>query len=341
MNHLDLFSGIGGFALAAKWAGFKTVAFVEIDEFCQKVLKKHWQGVPIYGDIKKIRWFVANRKIHGLEERMVARTQNNGQSSGINYELVRIETIDLLTGGFPCQPFSCAGKRGGTEDDRYLWPEMLRAIHEVKPKWILAENVPGLLTLQDGMVFERVCADLEAEGYEVLPLVIPACSQGAPHRRDRVWIVAHIKDSINGRDRGWNNGDQTRSKCSLQIAGSDRHAPDINGFDGDNAGLGSGEVSQFQEAEIQRCESTSDADRNGLQGSRTEQQTSRMRQFIQGGESWNEPWLEAATRLCRMDDGVSNRVDRLKSLGNAIVPQVAYYITKAIGEANAAHTNAM
>ena len=159
--HLDLFSGIGGFALAARWMGWQTVQFVEIDNFCQKVLTKNFPNVPIHGDIKTF----------------------NGESLR--------GTIDILTGGFPCQPFSAAGKRKGTEDSRHLWPEMLRVIGEVQPSVIVGENVYGLLNWSGGLVFQQVQTDLENLGYSVTPFVLPACGIQAPHRRDRVWFVAH------------------------------------------------------------------------------------------------------------------------------------------------------
>lgn len=157
-THLDLFSGIGGFALAAQWAGCRTVAFCERDKFCQAVLKKHWPEVPCHEDICKLDG-----------------TQYRG--------------VDLLTGGFPCQPFSCAGKRRGKEDDRYLWPEMLRVITEAGPDWVLGENVTGIINLElDGCI-----SDLESAGYAVQAFVIPVCAVDARHRRDRVWILAHAK----------------------------------------------------------------------------------------------------------------------------------------------------
>jgi DNA (cytosine-5)-methyltransferase 1 len=155
-THLDLFSGIGGFALAAGWAGFKTIGFCEIDKFCQGVLKKHWPKTPIHENIKELR---------------------GGAYAGCT----------LLTGGFPCQPFSQAGKRRGKEDDRHLWPEMLRIIKEAKPCWIIGENVAGIIHME----LDQVCSDLEACGYEVQPLIIPACGVDAPHRRYRVWIIAN------------------------------------------------------------------------------------------------------------------------------------------------------
>ena len=155
LTHLDLFSGIGGFALAAKWNGFQTVAFCDCEPYAQAVLKKHWPDVPCHKDIREVR--------------------------GDLYA-----GVTLLTGGFPCQPFSVAGKQRGKDDNRYLWPEMCRVIREARPAWIIGENVAGIVNL----ALDTVCADLEAEGYEVEPIIIPACAVDAPHRRDRVWIVA-------------------------------------------------------------------------------------------------------------------------------------------------------
>ena len=154
-THLDLFSGIGGFALAAGWAGFETVGFCDNEPYAQAVLKKHWPNAQIHGDIKTL--------------------------DGTAYR-----GVTLLTGGFPCQPFSCAGKQRGKDDDRYLWPEMLRVIQEARPNWIVGENVVGII----GLALDQVCSDLEACGYEVEPIIIPACGVDAPHRRNRVWVVA-------------------------------------------------------------------------------------------------------------------------------------------------------
>ena len=159
-THLGLFEGIGGFSLAAKWMGWETLAWCEWNEFGQKVLRHHFPKAEGFGDITKTDFKkYANR-------------------------------IDILTGGFPCQPFSMAGKRKGTNDERYLWGEMLRAIQEVKPKYVIAENVFGITNIDGGLVFEQVCLDLEAEGYEVQPFIIPAAAKNAPHRRDRCWFIA-------------------------------------------------------------------------------------------------------------------------------------------------------
>lgn len=159
---LDLFSGIGGISLAAEWAGIKTVAFCEIEPFCQKVLKKHWPEVHIFDDIK-------NLSADALRGR------------GINTD------IDIIAGGFPCQPFSVAGKQRGTKDDRHLWPEMLRIIKEVKPSWVIGENVIGFVD----MALDTALSDLETIGYSAQSFIIPACSVNAPHRRDRIFIVAN------------------------------------------------------------------------------------------------------------------------------------------------------
>lgn len=164
MTHASLFSGIGGFDLAAEWMGWTNVLNCEIDEFCRMVLKYHFPNAKQYADIRTTDFTVWRGR------------------------------IDILTGGFPCQPFSVAGKRKGTDDDRYLWPEMLRAIREIRPRWVVGENVYGLVNWSGGMVLEQVCADLENEGYEVQPFVIPACAVNAPHRRDRVWIIAYRTD---------------------------------------------------------------------------------------------------------------------------------------------------
>jgi DNA-cytosine methyltransferase len=160
MRHGSLFSGIGGFDLAAQWMNWTNVFHTEWNEFGQKVLKHHFPNSISYHDIIKTDY-----------------TIHNGD-------------IDIITGGFPCQPFSLAGKRKGTDDERYLWHEMLRAIQQIQPTYVVAENVRGLLTIDGGMVFEQVCADLEAEGYEVQPILLPAAGVNAPHRRDRIFIVA-------------------------------------------------------------------------------------------------------------------------------------------------------
>lgn len=181
MTHLDLFSGIGGFSLAVDTIFHEQKnqhIFVEWDPFCQAVLKKHWPEAEYHSDIRAFVADSRSEKPHRL-------------SSKQGEEVAKTRDCYILTGGFPCQPFSHAGRRKGTDDDRYLWPPMLEAITIFRPEWVIAENVAGLASWNEGLVLETVCADLEREGYEVQPFIIPAVAVGAPHRRDRVWIVAH------------------------------------------------------------------------------------------------------------------------------------------------------
>ena len=242
----SLFSGIGGFDLGLERAGMKIKWQVEIDEFCNRVLEKHWPDVKRYRDIKEI----------GGEE---------------------LEPVDVVCGGFPCQPFSAAGKRRSKQDDRYLWPEMLRVISTVRPTWVVGENVAGIISL----ALDDVLADLEDAGYSCGSLVIPACAVNAPHRRDRVWIVAH------------------RNSSKQTSADTD-------------------------------CEHRKESDRR--------HQLGQTRRKMPSGWSldeslWQETWIQAATRICRVDDGLPGRLDRakrLKALGNAVVPQIVEIIGRAI-----------
>jgi DNA (cytosine-5)-methyltransferase 1 len=242
MKHLDLFSGIGGFAYAIDqvWEDVEHT-FCDIEPFSQRVVKKHWPESKVYGDIRDI-----------TDE----------------------PQTDILTGGFPCQPFSAAGKRGGSEDDRFLWPEMLRVIRLTRPTWLIAENVGGIITIENGLVFEQACLDLEASGYAVQPFVLPALSVDAIHRRDRVWIIAY-DESQRGEKR------PVYSKANSEGQPTPHR--------------------QWPDLWVQRV------------GINT----------IQFREE-DEPFI------CGMDDGLSDRVDRLKGLGNAIVPQVALEIFRAI-----------
>ena len=172
---LDLFSGLGGFSLGLERTGhFETVAFCDNNKYSKLVIDKHWKGIKIYDDIREI-------------------TKEKFTTDGI-------ETPDIITGGFPCQPFSVAGKQKGTSDDRHLWPEMFRIIKTFKPRFIIGENVRGIVNIQDGMVFETVCTDLEDEGYEVQPFNIPAAGVGAPHRRERIWFIAIREESMVNSD---------------------------------------------------------------------------------------------------------------------------------------------
>jgi len=355
-THLDLFSGIGGFALAARWAGIKTVQFVEIDKFCQQVLRKNFPGIPIHDDIKTF----TNTDRNGLQEPW-AKQQTSGDR-----QLFQDRPF-LLTGGFPCQPFSCAGKRRGKEDDRYLWEEMLRVIKEFKPRWIIGENVAGInslfqydsfsemegkeyLTPEDAKadfkgISERtgtnslwvVLDDLEKIGYSVQTCIIPACAVGAPHRRDRVWIVAYSvsrsSEISNSGTVDCENGEtQKCRKTDIQDSSAYRncHAPDT----ARELSHGSREPRGRRGELADKSCSLADTSNQGLPGREWpgphEQGQATHGSTSERNHTWDEPWIEVATRLCRVDARVSNRVDRLKALGNAIVPQVAFEIMKAI-----------
>lgn len=163
----SLFSGIGGFDLGLERAGLKIKFQVENNEYCRHVLKKHWPTVPCHFDITKIDW-------------------------------EWIPRVDLVCGGFPCQPFSVAGKRRGQADDRYLWPEVVRCLDTLRPTWFLGENVPGLINL----ALDQVCADLEGLGYQVWPVCVPACAVDAPHIRQRIWIIGFHPNTDRSRYEG-------------------------------------------------------------------------------------------------------------------------------------------
>ena len=340
LTHLDLFSGIGGFSLAADRVWGKdniTHIFCENDLFCQAVICKHWPEAQIYGDIRTLTYASEQRRqqkprgTHGNEGADEGGSKNDyheptGSGEGNRYT--------LLTGGFPCQPFSQAGRRRGEDDDRFLWPEMLRVIREFSPLWVIAENVRGLLTIGGGVVFERVCTDLEAAGYEVQPLIIPAVAVGAPHRRDRVWFVAHRSSERRQQD--------PRGALSDESANEGRPAQNHNEFAGDNKGNRTATDTTYSRGR------GGSADRRPIQRRQVlpaeQEDGSALRDKGEGriehsgAGDWNENWLEVATRLCTLDDGLPNGLVRprgwrnaaLKAGGNSIVPQVAEEIMRAI-----------
>jgi DNA (cytosine-5)-methyltransferase 1 len=276
MNHLGLFEGIGGFSLAARWMGWHTKAWVEINPFCQKVLKKNFPEVQGYADIKEF--------------------------DGTKYR----GTIDIITGGFPCQPFSIAGKRKGKEDDRYLWPEMLRVIREVRPSFIVGENVTGII----GMALEQVLTSLEAEEYNTETFIIPACAVNAPHRRDRLWIIAYTNyNGSHGAENGQGNieGNYNNTTWENPIKQS-------KGYSNKTA------RKVITNTKIKRLSEWNAESFQHKTHSTTERYT-----CIPG-------WKNFPTKpgVCGRNDGIPNRVDRLKGLGNAIVPQVALQIFKSI-----------
>jgi len=297
LTHIDLFSGIGGFALAAQWAGFKTEVFCEKDEFCQRVLCKRFGA--FIADSERMRELQSKG---GIGEQR-GRTSNGSPliPDIRDFDGTKWRGATLLTGGFPCQPFSQAGQRRGTDDDRHLWPEMLRVISEARPSWVVGENVAGIINME----LDTVLADLEGEGYEVGTVVLPACAKNAPHRRDRVWIIANSRCEHG-------TGKQYKGKITEKGGGTrdavkpERPTEDARVGDApDPPEQGLSLTGQARVGEL------SEEERKGLHD-RPEQ------------SSWQIPWHEVATRFCRVDDGVSDRVHRLKALGNAIVPQVAY-----------------
>lgn len=282
MKHLDLFSGIGGFALAARWMGWTTVQFVEIDSFCHKVLSKNFPNVPIHDDIKIFRGT-------GLQG-----------------------TIDIITGGFPCQPYSIAGERKGKEDDRHLWPEMLRVIGEVQPTYVVGENVYGLLNWSGGLVFDEVQSDLENLGYSVTPFVLPACGVNAPHKRDRVWFVAHTSGELWGQ--GANNG----GRSTKEHIGTRRQIRNQS-----TSTVSGGHASDSYIKRVQRRTSSRNTEDEGTD---SEQFFGRHYQPY----DWRDFPTESPVRVG--NDGLPANVVRcaIKATGNAIVPQVAFEIFKAI-----------
>ncbi len=339
MKHLDLFSGIGGFALATEmvWDNVEHV-FCDIEPFSQAIIKKHWPSSKIYGDIRTLTANAESKQTQPTEsERLYAK-------SGVSDR----ERVYLLTGGFPCQPFSAAGKRRGTEDSRHLWPEMLRVIREFKPRWVIGENVGGLVTWSNGLVLEQIHLDLEAQGYEVQAFIIPAVSLNAPHRRDRVWIVAHATGNDAYRNAGeFSQSDEqkpqarpdqrlTKSSSTNSSNGSDSTSKRLQGqrYEADTTGA------QPNDQQLNgRSGSGATADSNnskrwgGQHGKQKKAQRGTRHNKLTGGDSWDRKWPQVAAALCRVDDGLPRRLDRtarLKGLGNAIVPQVAAQIMQAI-----------
>lgn len=303
-THIDLFSGIGGFALAANWAGYQTEIFCERDEFCQKVLGKHWPTVPIVGDI-------------------------------FDFDGTQHAGADLLTAGIPCQPYSCAGKRLGAEDDRALWPEALRVIREARPRWVVIENVAGFINL----ALDGVLSDLEAEGYETGAVVLPACAVNAPHRRDRVWIVAHDSRTGAGMEAYRSRGQERESARTLESAVLPQAvraggAEGINASFEDVAHATKQGFSDWRSAPMERRDSFAKFERRDCNNGTIRKPLAGlggMADEIPG--NMDRHFDAEPDHIPRVARGIPNRCARLKALGNAIVPQVAYQILSAMKEA--------
>jgi len=288
LNIVDLFSGIGGFSLGLHNADkrFKTIAFAENDPFCQKVLKKNFGNTKIFNDIREV----------SIDQ-----------------------PVFLVCGGFPCQGFSVAGRQRGTDDDRYLWGEMFDIIKQTKPRWVIAENVRGIVTTQDGLAFNIVHSDLESEGYEVQAFNIPAIGKGAWHRRERIWFIANSNAGLGSRttdeiQTGWNtaaNGSKITSNSNSRLRGR-------------WGTIGSSGDQQDRELPVTQ------------EKSECETQDFRSKTLgcdVVPGETEN--WWQTQSKLCGVPNGISYELDkdrarRIKALGNAIVPQIIETIGKAI-----------
>jgi len=366
---LDLFSGIGGFSLGLESTGyFETIGFVEKDEFCQKVLKKNFNNIPIESEVRNVK--------------------------GDRYK------ADIITGGFPCQPFSVAGKRRGTEDDRYLWDETIRVIRECKPRWFIGENVEGIINISEGKVLQQIQKDLEAEGFEVQCVIIPASGIGAWHQRKRVWIIAHSnsnRDRIkitgsNGEEKeiqgehrekdstSWkfirtNTNDVPNSNSRLNIGENKevqarRNTINSSSKDVSNSNSGmrgrwgtkqssraneewrfySKEEEQTQhdirskaigcDAIFGETKNTSNTNSKGSQrhGVSTDMETKQGQVITERSIEEQQTWWETQSKLCRTPNGISYELDkdrknRIKSLGNSIVPLIARELGLAIMKA--------
>ena len=352
LRHGSLFSGIGGFDLAAEWMGWDNVFHCEWNEFGQKVLKHYWPQAESFSDITKTDF----TKYYG--------------------------TVDIITGGFPCQPYSTAGKRKGKEDERHLWPEMLRAIREISPRFVVGENVRGLTNWNGGLVFEEVCAELESYGYQVAPIIIPACGVDAPHKRERIWFVAY-NHSFFRRERGESeSGEQSRhgksdESCNTEIDGvttysdgaeqrNDRRTDDSEAekVRKENQSNVSRELSSYgnaSNADSWRLERTTKIRRHSFDAKwknennesrpTIQPQSLRLQEPAKNGElerprskfaSERNNWDRFPTQspVCSRNDGFPSELDgitfpkwrneTIKAYGNAIVPQVAFQIFKAL-----------
>jgi len=334
---LDLFSGIGGFSLGLESTGyFETIAFVEKDKFCQQVLKKNFKNIPIESEVRNVK--------------------------GDRY------AADIITGGFPCQPFSVAGKRRGTDDDRYLWDETIRIIRECKPRWFIGENVEGIINIQEGVVLRQVQDDLEKEGFQVQCIVIPASGIGAWHQRKRVWIVAHSNSNRDRYEIKGSNGEEKeiqreyreKDNTTGKPFRADTNVPNTNsgmrGRWGTEQSSGTNQEWRFcteKEKQTQHdirskaigCdaihgEDVSNSNIEGLEGHELQSDNEQQRQKTSTDSSTEEQhtWWKAQSSLCGVPNGISyeldkSRANRIKSLGNSIVPLIARELGVAIMKA--------
>lgn len=336
---MDLFSGIGGFSSAVDvvWNEEKNEhIFCDNDRFCQAVLRRHWPESKIWSDIRELIAHAKSRRYKQPDKEI--QTGWNASFNG----------VDLLTGGFPCQPFSHAGKRRGKSDDRFLWPEMLECIRLFRPAWVIAENVYGILNIENGLVFEQVCSDMEEAGYEVWPFIVPACAVNAPHRRDRVWIVGHS----TGNDQQRSRKHKEKSQEPIGRPNSNAHNSKQSGFKGGSTRV---KTEQDRNRKEDRLPLKADSDApdtcnrhdtrllfDGIDSTFCGKDKGTFTWHKSWRGDWNQDWREVAASTCirGVDDGLpegmvgiseaKHRTERLKMLGNSIVPQVAVEIMRTI-----------
>jgi DNA (cytosine-5)-methyltransferase 1 len=330
LKHLDLFSGIGGFSLGLEaTGGFETMAFCDIEEYPRQVLQKHWPHVKQYKDIKEL-----------------------------NYERLKadgIDSIDIITGGYPCQPFSVAGRKKGEEDPRHLWPEYFRLVKELRPTWVIGENVSGHIKLG----LDTVIKDLESEDYSVRPFSISASSIGANHQRERIWIMAYSERNYNFNEEQRVNGEEKKisreyrednsttrqsSRASAARTQSDSHVEDSRCPQWQRAEQreeNENETRKENANQFERSSSTSEVDVANTNDERLQRQWQSRNQFTprfnssresseEGQRTVGQGWWESEPNMGRVAHGIPKRVDRLKSLGNSLVPQIPYYIGSVI-----------
>ena len=320
MKVLDLFSGIGGFSVGLEKAGFETVAFCEIEEYPRGVLAKHWPDIPIYRDVREL-------------------TGEQLRADGI--------VPDVIVGGYPCQPFSLAGVRRGEEDDRHLWPEVRRLVNEIRPAWCIFENVAGHIS----MGLDEVLSDLEAEDYAARPFVIPACGVDAPHRRDRVWIVAHANrnadrrtsrqyEETDGEVSQWDDSgvaDQSSEVCAAALGNSEHDGSPSSRDFGFIQGKSIGSEKKVKQSSrpSERAKDVGDAKcsrRSGFNGRRSgEKSADRCEDVVKNRKSF---W-STEPNVGRVANGVPARSHRIKALGNSVVPQIPEIIGRMIMQVEA------
>ena len=357
MTHLDLFSGIGGFAIAAQACGYTTIGFCEREPYAQQILKERFGAV--LADAESEREHREHRDTGGTgSSRHKSKPQPTSGVPRLHDNIFTLNGadyagVDLLTGGFPCQPFSVAGKRRGAEDDRAIWPEMLRVIGEAEPAWIIGENVAGIVTME----LDNILSDLEGIGYAAWPLVIPACAVDARHRRDRVWIIARrsLGDSsskgLSQRGRSERDTRNTEEGAGM-VAEPERSGEDVAHAIGLRESQSSGSFADERGRAGNQGEDVADADEPSGKGDerteRSQQKRAEHKQHrgrfpqstvcgmadgisegLDSGAGFRQ-WPEEDHETPRVTTGMKHRAHRLKGLGNSIVPQVAEEIIRAI-----------